>query len=61
MGAGAGTGKSTVKQLPVAGSFLEPEPVIEIYKNGSKEPGAMSFSVGAGEKRYRLPNSDNHT
>ena len=41
---------------------LEPELVKEIYKNGSKEPGAMPFLEGAGaeslqpvKKRFRLP------
>ena len=34
-----------LKRLPRAGLFyrdLEPEPVKEIYKNGSQEPGAES-------------------
>ena len=52
MGAGAGAGKNPRKGLQGAGSRaflkLEPEPVKEIYKNVSKEPGARPFLEGAG-------------
>jgi hypothetical protein len=35
-------------------TFLEPEPLKEIYKNGYKEPGARSFSEEAGaESRFK--------
>ena len=47
VGAGAGAGKNALKSTPRNRAFLEPEPVKEIYKNGSKEPGAMLYSEGA--------------
>ena len=60
MGAGYGAG---------SWDFSEPELVKEIYKNGSKEPGArsqvffrgsQSQELGAGEKRYQLANTDSN-
>ena len=52
---------------PKAGkkNYRDPEPIKEIHKNDSKEPGARPFSEGAGAeskelviKRYRHPNTD---
>jgi stage V sporulation protein SpoVS len=44
---GAGAINNPLKTAPRSRVFLEPEPVKEIYKNGSKEPGARPFLEGA--------------
>ena len=46
-----GAGKNFLKMVPSSRDFLEP--VKEIYKKGSKDPGARPFleGAGAGEKR----------
>ena len=46
-GAGAEAINNPLKTAPRSRVFLEPEPVKEIYKNGSKEPGARPFLEGA--------------
>ena len=55
MGAEAGAGKNLLKKSPRSQAFLEPEPIKEIYKNGSIESGARSFLEGAGEKKVPAP------
>ena len=44
---GAEAINNPLKTAPRSRVFLEPEPVKEIYKNGSKEPGARPFLEGA--------------
>ena len=40
-----GAGKIPLEPVPGSRAFLEPEPVRDIYKNGSKKPAAGSQST----------------
>lgn len=50
MEAGAEAGKNSPKNGPYQ-MELEVEPLKDIYKNGSNEPGSRSFLEGAGAGR----------
>ena len=43
LGAGARASKKVIGSRRRKKKYRQPEPVREIYKNGSKEPGAMPF------------------